>query len=62
MNIWKIASVALTIVGGILGMAAELADSRNLAIEAREEAHDAAIDEVHRMFAVNDNNQNEEEV
>lgn len=62
MSIWKIASVALTIVGGILGMAAELADSRNLAIEAREEAHDAAIEEVHRMFAVNDNNQTEEEV
>lgn len=60
MNFWKIAGMALTVIGAAVGLVADFANGRNQIIEAREEAREAAIDEVHRMFA--DNNQNEEEV
>lgn len=59
MNLLKLAALGLPIIGGAIGLAADICSEADRAAEAREIAREAAVEEVHRIFAVD--NQNEEE-
>lgn len=57
-NLLKIAAVALPIVGGGIGIVADYFSDKNRTEEAKEAARETAREEIQRMYA---NNQNEEE-
>lgn len=59
-NLLKIAAVALPIIGGGIGLAADYFGDKNRTEEAKEAAREAARDEVRRIYA--ESNEIEEEV
>lgn len=59
MNLLKLAALGLPIIGGAIGLAADICSEADRTNEAREIAREAAVEEVQRIFA--ENTQSEEE-